>query len=157
MPDITVSASLDFYGGVFRDTRVAPASLTFGAGDVTMGSDTQLTAETLIPKLDRLNRISDKASGETQQQFQRRQLIWQQSMEAIEAAFEAVNSRVDELAILARLTRAEGLAEVANDNAIAAQESVSQVTAAVSQTMADIDPIYQDAFDDRIPQNGDLN
>lgn len=72
-------------------------------------------------------------------------------MEAIEAAFAAVNARVDELSsILARLTTAEQLAQTANDTAIAAQEQVAVVTDAVAETFNDIDPVYRDNLQDRL-------
>jgi len=69
-------------------------------------------------------------------------------MEAIEGAFETVNARVDEVAILARLAAVESLADAANDNAIVAQATAAQVSVAVEQTFNEIDPVYRDFYED---------
>ena len=150
MPDITAPAPLAFSGGTLRQWRVVPARLTYTAGNVMSARDTA-TGTVTVPTLNRLYRLADKSSGETDKQFQRRQLIWQQSMEAIEEAFEALAARVDELAgILARLTAAEQLAQAANDTAISAVTQVSAVSTAVEQTFADVDPTFGDAYGERV-------
>jgi hypothetical protein len=111
---------------------------------------TALRASVLVPDLDRLT-FSDRISGESEMAFMRRAAIWQSTMNAIEAALAAVNERVADLeAVLARLTAAEMLAQTANQNAVEAQESVTVVQAAVSQTFDSIDPVYRDFFDDRL-------
>lgn len=146
MPDITAPASLDYTGGMLRSGRIAPARLTYAAGEVLAGRDTPLTTPADIPVLNRLIRMIDKADGETEKQFKRRQQIWQSTMEAIEEAFRAVNARVDEVAILARISAVEQLAEAANDNAVLAKASADVVAAAAADTFAAIDPGYADQF-----------
>lgn len=148
--DITAPGALVYSAGAIRSNRLKPARLTYATSSITTTRDTPLTTAAQIPTLDRLVRFIDKADGETDQQFQRRQLIWQQTMEAIEAAFAAVNARVDEVALYARLSAAELLAQAANDNAAQAQATAATIQAAVSQTFADIDPIYQTNFEGRI-------
>lgn len=142
MPDITVTAPLVYSGGALRTFRVAPARLTYTAGNVTSVRGTA-TGTVTTPTLNRIYRLADKIDGENDKQFQRRQLIWQQSMEAIEAAFEALTGRVNEVeAILARLTAAEALAQTANDTAVAAVAQVEIVSAAVTETFTAIDPVF---------------
>jgi len=151
VPNIVTPAPLAFTAGAVRSFRVAAARLTYTAGNVMSVRDSTTSGLADVPKLDRINRLIDKASGETDAQFQRRQLIWQRTMEAIEAAFAAVNQRVDDLtAILARLTAAEALAQTANDMAVAAVAQVEVVSTAVAETFSDIDPIYGDGYGDRL-------
>lgn len=151
MPNITVPAMLTYTGGALRQWRVVPARLNYTAGTVTSVRDSAIGALAEVPKLNRLSRMIDKTSGETEQQFQRRQLIWQQTMEAIEAAFEAVNQRVDDLsAIVARLTAAEALAQTANDTAVAAVAQVEVVSTAVAETFTDVDPVFGNSYTDRV-------
>jgi hypothetical protein len=76
--------------------------------------------------------------------------IWQAAMTQIEQAFVAVNARVDEVALYARLNAVETLAQAANDNATAAVAQVETVTEAVSQTFTEIDPTYGSNFDGRV-------
>lgn len=151
MPSIT-PAALTFTGGTLRTNRVVPARLRYTDGTVRVASDTPITTAAEIPKLDRLFRAIDKADGETDKQFQRRQLIWQQTMEAIESAFEAVNARVDEVAILARLSAVEAKADAANDNAVAAQQVAAVTSAAVQETFNEIDPAYGEYYKGRSGQ-----
>lgn len=146
--NITTPASLTYTGGGLRDNRIAPARLTYSTSTITTTRDTPLTTAATIPVLDRLNRFDKLMRGE--QVDERFQLIWQRTMEAIEDAFTAVNARVDEVALYARLNAVEALAEAANDNATTAQTTAAAVQTAVSQTFADIDPIYQTAFDGRL-------
>jgi hypothetical protein len=102
-----------------------------------------------VPKLDRLRRFDKLMRGdEVDLRFQ---LIWQRTMEGIEAAFEAVNQRVDDLsAILARLTAAEELAQAANDTAVSAVTQVEAVSAAVAETFTEVDPVFGDSYTDRL-------
>ena len=140
MPDITTPSPLTYTGGALRTKRLVPSLLAFTPGSVTSSKDTPTSAAAVIPKLDRLNR----ADG-----FDTRfQWIWQQTMEAIEGAFETVNARVDEVAILARLAAVESLADAANDNAVVAQATAAQVSVAVEQTFNEIDPVYRDFYED---------
>ena len=150
MPDITSPAPLTYSGGLLRSGRLVPASLTYAAGEVMADRGTPLSAPAVIPILNRLVRMIDKADGESEKQFQRRQQIWQSTMEALENAFRAVNARVDEVAILARISAVERLAEVANDNAVAAKATAETVAAATSETFAAIDPGYSEQFEERL-------
>lgn len=147
MPSIT-PATLTYTGGTLRTSRVVPARLRYTGGTVMVAADTPTTTAAEIPKLDRLFRQIDKADGETDKQFQRRQLIWQQTMEAIEGAFTAVNARVDEVAIFARLSAVEAKADAANDNAVAAQQAAAVTSDAVQETFNEIDPTYAKYYDD---------
>lgn len=148
--DITTPATLTYGGGALRSTRIAPALLTYATSSIVTTRDTPLSTAAVIPALDRLVRFIDKSDGETEEQFQRRQLIWQQTMEAIEGAFAAVNARVDEVALYARLNAVEALAESANDNATAAQTTANAVSTATRQTFVAIDPIYGDEYDSNV-------
>lgn len=151
MPDITAPAMLAYTGGTLRQWRVVPARVTFTAGAVTSVRDSAVSGAAEVPKLNRIYRLADKLDGESDKQFQRRRLIWQQTMEAIEAAFAAVNQRVDDLAaILARLTAAEQLAQAANDNAISAAAQVEAVSAAVADTFGEVDPVLRDGYTNRV-------
>ena len=150
MPDISAPAPLIYSGGALRTFRVAPARLIYTAGNVTSVRETT-TGTVTTPTLNRLYRLADKIDGETDKQFQRRQLIWQQSMEVIEEAFAALTSRVDEqAAILARLTAAETLAQAANDTAVAAVAQVEVVSTAVAETFTVIDPVFGTEYVDRV-------
>lgn len=146
MPNVTAPAALEYTGGAIRCSRPVPARLAYTAGNLSTSASTTTTTAAEIPKLDRLRRFDTLVRGnEVDPRFQ---LIWQQTMEAIEGAFEAVNARVDEVAILARLSNVESLAAAANDNAVAAQATATQVSEAAKQTFSTIDPNLADTFDD---------
>tara|TARA_R100001086_G_scaffold180400_5_gene100177 strand:- start:4104 stop:4562 length:459 start_codon:yes stop_codon:yes gene_type:complete len=147
--NITSPATVNFSGGSFRDTRVKPARLRFTGGQVTTLRDTPLSTQAEIPRLDRLTRW-EKPEGFTPQGWERQMAIWQKQCEAIEAAFVAVNARVDEVALYARLNAVEALAEAANDNAVTAQATAATVSTAVSETFAQIDPTLGDSYTDRL-------
>jgi hypothetical protein len=149
VPDITAPGSLVFGGGALRTFRIAPARLAYTSGSVMSVRDSAVSGMAEVPKLDRLRRFDTLMKGnEVDQRFQ---LIWQQTMQAIEAAFAAVNQRVDDLsAILARLSAAEELAQVANDNAVSAVATVAVVQTAVADTFTDIDPVLGSTFNDRV-------
>lgn len=150
MPNITVPGSLTYAGGALRSTRLVPAQLRFVAGNVATSQGTG-TGTVTTPALNRLNRIIDKGQNESERDFQRRALIWQQSMEAIEAAFKGLTGRVDEIAaILARLTAAEQLAQTTRDEVMAVQAQVAVVQGAVAETFTQIDPLYGDEFENRV-------
>lgn len=149
MVDIASPAPLDIAGGALRTSRIAPARLRIVGGDVVTSRDSAVSSAASVPKLDRLRRFDKLIEGE--QVSPRMQLIWQQTMEAIEGAFAAVNQRVDDnSAILARLTAAEALAEAANDNAVAAKATAEAVETATQQTFTQIDPTYGESFNERI-------
>lgn len=73
--------------------------------------------------------------------------IWQKAMSAIESAFAAVNARVDEVALYARLNAVEQLAQAANDTAVTARVEAASTSAAVQQTFNEIDPVYADFYE----------
>jgi hypothetical protein len=148
VPDITTPAALTYSGGALRTFRVVPARLTYTAATVTTARDTSLTTAAVIPQLDRLRRMDRIVRDDGVDP--RFQYIWQQTMEAIEGAFETVNARVDEVAILARISAVEALSQAANDNAVAAQATVATVSAAVATTFTQIDPIYQTRYLDEL-------
>lgn len=149
MADITSPAALSYSGGTLRTSRVAPARLRYSGGTVSGSIETPLTTPATIPSLNRLTQW-DRPEGWPEESWQRFMAIWQEMCGAAEDAFVAVNARVDEVALYARLNRVEQLAAAANDNASAAQTSVTQVQAAVSQTFAEIDPIYETSFNGRV-------
>lgn len=124
MPDVVTPAQLAWTGGTVLDEPafdfVSPAILRWTGVSVTESGGVSTALSVTAPTLDRLHRAIDKAEGETDKQFQRRQLIWQQTMEAIEAAFAALSTQVgDNTTVIARLLAAEALASAANDNAAA--------------------------------------
>lgn len=149
-------ASLTFSGGAVRDTRIAPKRLIFTGGTITTTRDTPLTTAAEIPQLNTQQRqvpigyVDIKGQRYPVYVEAQEQLRQQRMIEAIVDAFVAVNARVDEVALYARLNAVEALAEVANDNATAAQTTVATVQTAVSQTFSAIDPIYQNTFEDLV-------
>lgn len=148
-----VPASLSYTGGSLRTTRVVPARFRLTGGTFTVTIETPTTTAAEIPKLDRIMR-QERIVGSDDTASQRFQLIWQQTMVAIESAFEAVNARVDEVAILARLSAVEAKADAANDNAVAAQSQVAVTSAAVQATLTQIDPTYGDYYEDTYNNGG---
>jgi hypothetical protein len=148
VPDITAPASLIYGPGALRSNRVAPARLRYFPGNVMTERDTPTTTPATIPVLDRLQRFDELMQGEGV--HPRFQLIWQRTMQAIEEAFVAINNRVDEVAILARLTAAEQLAQSANDRAVTAEQRVVVVEQAAVQTFTSIDPTFGDQFQNEI-------
>ena len=149
MPNITAPAQLTYDGGVFRSSRIAPARLRYRSGTVVSSKDTALTSAADVPQLDRLQRFDKLIEGEGVSP--RFQFIWQQSMKAIEEAFQEQSNRITDLtAILARLTAAEEKVQVADDKATQAQAAAEATQAAVSQTFTQIDPMLGDAFEGRL-------
>lgn len=145
LANITAPARLEYTRGALRCTRIVPARLAYRGSSVLTTAATGTTTLAEIPELDRLT-FADRLSGETDMQFMRRAAIWQKTMLAIESAFEAVNQRVDEVAILARLATVEAKAEVANDNAIIAQTTATQASTAVETTFSQIDQNLADFY-----------
>lgn len=123
MPSLTATpAQLAISGGSasFEPTRFeavrARLTITAGEGAFAVGS-TALTVT--APKLDRLNR-SDMIATPQGMTGTRFQIIWQQTMEAIEQAFEALTQQVgDNTTLLQQIQAAQALAQAANDNAAA--------------------------------------
>lgn len=148
--NITSPATLTYSTGAFRDTRIEPARFRYtGSLSLTVTRDSDTSAAVTVPELDRLLSL-DRLLNEDGTPTLRFMSIWQSTMLAIEAALEATNAKVDDnTAILARLLAAEELAQAANDNAVAAQATVTEVQAATSDTLAVIDPIYKTEFDAR--------
>lgn len=148
--DVTTPATFAYVAGSVRTHRVAPARLTYSASSTLVSSkDTATTTAAEIPELDRLTSL-ERILNDDGTPTVRLMAIWQSTMEAIESAFEAVNARVDEVAILARLSAVETLAQAANDNANTAQATAQTVSTAVADTFADIDPVYRDQFNERV-------
>lgn len=118
--DIVTPVQLDWAGGSLTTSHdrdvLTPARLSWRGGSLTTNfSGTSLSVTT--PQLDRLTRFDGMPD--------RFMLIWQQAMEAIESAFEALTTQVaDNSAIIARLVAAEDLAQAANDNATTAVNTV---------------------------------
>lgn len=144
MPSIT-PAALTYTGGTIRTSRVVPARLSFTTSSIVAGHDSPLSTEAEIPTLDRLT-VYDKFPGVDDAAWHRFVAIWQDKCEKIESAFEAINARVDEVALYARLTAVESLAQVANDNATAAVETAEQISTAAEQTFAEVDPTYAERY-----------
>lgn len=103
------------------------------------------------PVLNRLHRLMDKADGETDKQFQRRQQIWQTSMEAIETAFSSLIEQVN------NNTQALTLAQAANSTAGEATDTISIVNSypdPASVVTAANDGTVSIAAHDRVYGNG---
>lgn len=147
MANVTAPARFAYTGGAIRCSRIVPARFRYTAGSFLSGSETGTTTAAEIPELDRLT-FADRIPGESEQSFIRRAAIWQKTMLAIESAFEAVNARVDEVAILARLSAVEAKAEAANDNATFAAANAQAAATAAEQTFERADPTLADAYRD---------
>lgn len=144
-----VPASLSYSGGTLRTSRIVPARLTYVGGSAIRTRTSPLSTAAVIPVLDRLT-VYDKPAGVGDTEWHRQVAIWQSAMEAIEEAFAAVNARVDEVALYARLQAVETLAQAANDNATVAKQTVEQASAAVQETFQQIDPVYADYYESRL-------
>lgn len=130
MPSVAVTPAS--YAITWGSVETSPVRQTPGAlalrltmGGVTAGPGTGSSQSVTTPKLDRLVRFDKlaKSDGTVDQRFQ---LIWQQTMEAIEAAFAAISGRDDNQdSILARLDAAYNLATAANDNATSALSTIN--------------------------------
>lgn len=149
--DVTTPALFAYTAGGARDTRPAPVRLVYSASTtlvLTKDSDVSVAVDAL--DLDRLLPL-DRLLNEDGTPSLRFMAIWQTMCDQIESAIAATNAKVDDnTAILARLTAAEALAEAANDNAAAATATATAVQTATAQTFADIDPVYQDSFNERV-------
>lgn len=144
MPNI-VPAPFAYSAGSLAAKRLVPALFRFSGNRVLGSKVTPVTEAAATPELDRLRRFDALVKGN--QVSPRFQIIWQQTMEAIEQAFEAVNARVDEVALYARLNAVEQLASSANDNANAAQKEVVKVKAATRQAFDAVDPSLGEEFE----------
>lgn len=136
LPRFTVTpAQLAISAGTatFEPARFAPtaAVLTLSGQAVAFGNVTAPSYSVTTPKLDRLARgeaILDRDGGPSV----RFQLLWQQTMQAIEDAFAALTLQVgDNTSVLAAIQNALNLATAANDNAV---EAISIVNIANSFT-----------------------
>lgn len=144
MPSIT-PAPLTYTGGTLRTKRVVPARLTFTASSIVAGHDSPLSTAAEIPELNRLT-VYDRPPGMDEAIWNRQVALHQDFCEKIESAFTAINARVDEVALYARLTAVEALAQAANDNAVAAVETAEQVSTAAEQTFGEVDPTYAERY-----------
>jgi hypothetical protein len=94
------------------------AVLRFTGASATLGPGTGADLDVTTPTLDRLTRFDELFSGTGPSP--RFMLIWQQTMEAIENAFEALTTQVgDNSNIIANIQTALALAAAANDNSVA--------------------------------------
>jgi archaellum component FlaG (FlaF/FlaG flagellin family) len=129
MPETVVTpAQLRWTGGALSTTPlridVAAGALRWSGGFIIAGPGTGANLTVTTPKLDRLMR--QERIVQSEQPSQRFQTIWQQSMEAIEAAFTALTQQVaDNTALLNEIRAAQMLAQAANANAAAVQSTVS--------------------------------
>jgi hypothetical protein len=121
MPSLTIEpAQLEWMGQsiVIEPVRVniSPVSLSWDGGFILVGPGTGTSLSVTTPTLDRLRRVDRLTQGEFVDV--RFQLIWQRTMEAIENAFEALTTQVNDMAILvAEIRAAQALATAANDTA----------------------------------------
>lgn len=128
MPSVSIVPAA--YRLTFGDVTTQPARETVGAlvlrfigGTANAGPETDLSGNVNVPKLDPIIRSERivQPSGEVSPRFQ---TIWQQSMEAIKAAFRGQQGQITDLAtIVARL-------EAAEQKAAAAQEVANETAAA---------------------------
>jgi hypothetical protein len=129
VPSFTATpATLAIEGGnaTFEPARFsatsARLSIVPGSATFSVGSDSALSVTT--PTLDRLTRFDEILEGTGPST--RFQLIWQQTMEAIEDAFAALTTQVgDNTSVIARLVAAENLAAAANDNAVSTSNELA--------------------------------
>lgn len=101
----------------------SPLALVFTGGSVAAGPGTGTSLAVTTPTLDRLvyGENLTNPNGGVGERFQ---LIWQQTMEAIEDAFAALTTQVtDNTTLLNRIIAAQNLAQAANDNATAVSEA----------------------------------
>lgn len=147
MPSIEPGA-LTYDGGALRTARIVPARLSFAAGGFIGEVGTPTTAAAATPELDNWTR-TDRPASISESDWVRWMARDQRFTDAIEAAFRAVNQRIDEVAIMARLNRVETLAQAANDTATQAQVVVEQTSTAVQETFQQIDPTYADYYEGR--------
>ena len=129
MPEAVITpAQLRWSGGAVSTTPlridVAAGALRWAGGFIIAGPGTGTNLSVTMPRLDRLMRqehivLRDMPS-------QRFQIIWQQTMEAIEAAFTALTQQVsDNTALLNEIRAAQTLAQAASASASAVQSTVS--------------------------------
>lgn len=152
--DITTPATFAYSAGAARTTRIVSALFRYSSSSIVTSFDTPLTEPAEIPSLSTQKRQiaigSVEIGGKRYPVYveMQEQLRQQRVNEAIVDAFEAVNARVDEVALYARLNAVEALAESANDKASEAQTTVAQVSTSAASTFGSIDPIYQTEFED---------
>jgi hypothetical protein len=148
--NITTSASLTYTAGTLRTNRLVSARLTFVGGTVLTAGGTRFTDDAATPKLTTqkralpIGRVNERGEVLVTMQEQERQ---QRFKEAIEAAFVAINARIDLIALEQRVSAVEVKADTANDNAIAAQATADEVSDAAKATFAEIDPIYDEIYE----------
>lgn len=150
MANVTTPATFEYTGGGIRSTRINGARFRYSPSTTLVSSkDTPTTTAAEIPQLDVLQRQTSYFDAQGRPTVQM-QLHYQRMVEAIVSAFEAVNQRVDEVAILARLSAVEAKAEVANDNAVEARAIADTVKTATQQTFDTVSPGSGDTFNDTL-------
>lgn len=101
--------------------EASPAALRLVGGTATVGPGTGTDLDVTTPELDRLTRFDELLDDPRFRNVgpsTRLQLIWQRTMEAIETAFEALSTQVnDNTVLLAQIQQAQELAQTANDTA----------------------------------------
>lgn len=149
--DVTTPATFSYTAGSPRDTRPAAVRFRYTASTSLVSTkDSDTSTSVTVPDLDRLLPL-DRLLNEDGTPSLRFMAIWQTMCNEIESALEATNAKVDDnSAILARLTATEELAQAANDNANEAQATAAVVQSATADTLADIDPVYRESFNERI-------
>lgn len=104
-----------------RQLFASALSIRIGSPSVSVGPAGQGLASVTTPQLDRLQRQIGYFNPDGTPTYQM-QLIWQQTMEAIEGAFEALTGQVVDLtSIVQQIQAAQQLAQTANDNATQAK------------------------------------
>lgn len=130
MPEVVVTpAQLRWTGGGLETvpTRVSltAAALRWTGGFLVAGPGTGTSLSVTTPKLDRIMRQEEIVELSRVASL-RYQLLWQRTMEAIEAAFTALSQQVnDNTAIIAEIRAAQQLAQAANANADAVSAQLS--------------------------------
>jgi hypothetical protein len=102
---------------------VAPKLGAWAGGEVSAGPFSSGSIDVTRPRLDRLTR-QEKIVNPDGTPSIRLQTIWQRTMEAIEAAFDALSTQVgDNTALLQEIRAAQKLAQAANDAAAKADKA----------------------------------
>lgn len=103
-------------------TGIGPLAFIVSMGSVLAGPGTNLAPVVATPKLDRITRQEPITDGNVA--HQRFQIIWQRTMEAIEAAFANQQSQITDLSsIISRLEAAEQQASTAQAQATATAQA----------------------------------
>ena len=136
MPNVTVTPAQMYWAGGSASTipglvEIVGAKLRWLGGQITAQPGVAISGAVTAPALDRLRRFEAIVQGSNP--TVRFQTIWQQTMEAIEAAFGALTGQVGDLSsIVAQLQATQELAQAANDKAEATRQAASLTDSYVS-------------------------